>query len=399
VATTPNRAEAESEESRIVRLPFAARGRASLADRPAVGAPEPARFRAPVTPARETPTPTPFRAGAERPTTVITPPVRTIEEPVAPPVADVVPPTQPRADAVVEGALARRFLGVPVALLATGGVIVIALAAIALLLTPSLLFEENLDTSALPNTSAVAAGTPVAQIASARSTAVARPASAAPAAQAEPVAEPTQPPAVVTLPPDPAPTAVPSVSNVLMDERFADNGRNWPSSAQGIALLTGGTYRIAPSQAGQFVAIGAPIAQILQDVVVSATFRKLGGPAGGGYGIIVRDQATTPQNGAQQNGQYYVLEAGDKGEVGIWRRDGDRWVDLLPWQRSDAVRVGSAANELTVRAVGNNLTLAVNGTEVATRTDSALAAGGVGLFVGGDGNNVAVDRFTVQTAP
>ena len=152
-----------------------------------------------------------------------------------------------------------------------------------------------------------------------------------------------------------------------------------------------------PISAGQFVAVGAPITNVLQDVVVSATFHKVSGPQGGGYGIIVRDQATTPQNGTAQSGRYYVLEAGDKGEVGIWRREGDRWVDLLPWQHSDAVKAGSATNDLTVRAIGTRLSLSVNGTEVATHTDTALTSGGVGLFVGGDGNRVAVDRFTIQT--
>ena len=46
--------------------------------------------------------------------------------------------------------------------------------------------------------------------------------------------------------------------------------------------------------------------------------------------------------------------------------------------------------------MGNRLSLSVNGTEVATRTDGALTGGKVGLFVGGDGNQVAVDHFFVQ---
>jgi hypothetical protein len=148
---------------------------------------------------------------------------------------------------------------------------------------------------------------------------------------------------------------------------------------------------------GQFVAIGAPIADVLQDVVVNASFRKLSGPAGGGYGIIVRDQSAATHDGATQDGRYYVLEVGDKGEVGIWRRDGDHWADLLPWQRSDAVKPGTATNELTVRASGNRLSMSVNGTQVVSRTDAAYSSGGVGIFVGGDGNQVAVDRFIVQT--
>jgi hypothetical protein len=185
--------------------------------------------------------------------------------------------------------------------------------------------------------------------------------------------------------------------SILFDERFASNDRNWPSTPQGTGYLTNGSYRIGPNQAGQFVAIGAPIVDALKDVVVNATFHKLSGPSGGGYGIIVRDQASPPQNGTSQDGRYYVLEVGDNGEVGMWRRDGDHWADLLPWQPNAAVKPGIASNELSVRAVGNRLSLTVNGTLVATKADDTFAAGGVGVFVGGDGNQVAVDRFSIQT--
>jgi len=183
----------------------------------------------------------------------------------------------------------------------------------------------------------------------------------------------------------------------LLDEHFTNNSHTWPSNPQGTALVSSGSYQLQPRQAGQFVAIGAPGLEPLGDVVVTATFHKLDGPPGGGYGILVRDQSPTPQNGTSQNGRYYVLEVGDKGEVGMWRRDGDHWVDLMPWQHADAVRTDNAANEVSVRAIGDRLDLSVNGALVATRTDGTFTSGGVGLFVGGDGNHVAVDRFSVQT--
>ena len=111
----------------------------------------------------------------------------------------------------------------------------------------------------------------------------------------------------------------------------------------------------------------------------------------------MRDQGPAPRDGSNQQGRYYVLETGDKGEVGIWRRENDRWIDLLPWQRSDAVRPGGAPNELSAKAVGDRLSLSVNGVEVGFRNDSTLAVGNVGIFVGGDGNQVAVDQLTVGT--
>jgi hypothetical protein len=130
--------------------------------------------------------------------------------------------------------------------------------------------------------------------------------------------------------------------------------------------------------------------------VVTATFRKSGGPPGGGYGLVVRDQRPTPRDGHDQTGAFYVAEVGDRGEVGLWRRDGDHWVDLVPWTPSAAVRPGGSPNELSLRALGATLTMLVNGTEVARQADPTLASGQVGLFVGGDLNEVIVDHFLVQ---
>ena len=46
--------------------------------------------------------------------------------------------------------------------------------------------------------------------------------------------------------------------------------------------------------------------------------------------------------------------------------------------------------------MGRRLTFLVNGAEVASREDGALAEGTVGIFAGGDLNEVALERFAVQ---
>ncbi len=52
---------------------------------------------------------------------------------------------------------------------------------------------------------------------------------------------------------------------------------------------------------------------------------------------------------------------------------------------------------LTAQAAGQQLMFLVNGTPVASVVDTVLAEGAVGLFVGGDFNEVVIDRFVVQT--
>ena len=159
---------------------------------------------------------------------------------------------------------------------------------------------------------------------------------------------------------------------MLLDDTFSSNARDWPSSPQGNAWVTSGGYRLIPRTAKQFVAVGAPLVDVPRDVVVNATFRKLGGPPGGGYGIILRDQGGVPRDGTNQGGHFYVLEAGDKGEFGIWLRDGDHWVDLMPWQHTDAIHQDTGTNQLTVSAIGDRLSMSINGTLVATHTDASL---------------------------
>jgi multidrug efflux pump subunit AcrA (membrane-fusion protein) len=185
-------------------------------------------------------------------------------------------------------------------------------------------------------------------------------------------------------------------SEILLDENFADNDRQWPTNPRGAAWWSGGIYNML-SATDQFVAVGAPLSQPLADVTVTATFRKVGGPAGGGYGIIVRDQDPSSHDGTNQSGDFYAVEAGDEGTVGIWRRAGGEWVDIVPWTKSDVVRAGTEENTLSVEAAGDQLIFTVNGTEVTRASDAKLAKGGVGVFVGGDADAVALTHFLVET--
>ncbi|HYW86504.1 MAG TPA: hypothetical protein VFB50_01940 [Chloroflexota bacterium] len=282
------------------------------------------------------------------------------------------------------------------------------IAVVAALLLPRLddvfVDEQGVDLSSLPNASAAIAGTPVSDLPAAKPTADLDTATNADStAQSEPTAAAVNTSAAAagvepTTQPEPTAAPAPASTRTLLDESFDDNSRNWPNNPQGIAWVSGGTLRLEPRRASQFVALGIPpVGEILQDVTISGIFRKIGGPPGCGYGFIVRDQGPGPRDGVNQAGRYYVLEVDDKGEVGIWRRDGDRWVDLLPWQRADAVHTGNATNDVTVRASGERLSLSVNGTEVAASNDKTLTVGNVGIFVGGDGNQVALEQLTVKT--
>ena len=225
-------------------------------------------------------------------------------------------------------------------LLASGAVLGLALLAVAaLVLVPRL--NRGLPTppsasatqapNAAPPTQADAAATAVRPIAAASpvaSTAAApsaRPAgSTAPAVTvagtaATPAGSAGGPAAAASvIAASPVASLAPGAANAgqpLIDVRFANTASsNWLENPP-FAGFSDGAYRLQARQATRFVAVGAPVEQPLGDVVVSATFRKTGGPPGGGYGLIIRDQGPDPRDGVNQNLNAYVLEAGDRGRI------------------------------------------------------------------------------------
>jgi hypothetical protein len=228
----------------------------------------------------------------------------------------------------------------------------------------------------------------------------ASPAAAPVAAEAAPTA--AIPPAVLQQAPEAAPPAIAAPAGpgarVLFEDRFQDGPRLWPSDPLGPARYESTGYRLYAREAGQFVALGAPFRQPLRDALITASFTKVGGPAGGIYGLIVRDSGPEPRDGTNQIGNFYVLGVDDRGQYGVWRREGSRWVDIVPLTPSDAVRPGSATNELTALAFDDHLSLTVNGVEVATVLGTEPRPGGVGVYVAGDLNEVQLNRFEVQPA-
>jgi hypothetical protein len=298
--------------------------------------------------------------------------------PSEPPPTPATPTTPPR----------RTFL------LIAGSVVLGLLAAALLVLVLLPRLRPGQPTQAASPTAAVAFA-PVAQ--------PTRTQAAASESEAAPTDAPTVSPtaAVVARSPSPTPRSNPTTIAAgvgpLIDASFSGGpARNWLDNPP-YATWRDGAYRFQARDATRFVAVGVPTNQDLGDVSVSAIFRKTGGPPGGGYGLIVRDQGPGPRDGVNQQMNAYVLEAGDLGDYGIWRRDGDHWVDLVPWTRSANVRSGGSPNNLAVRAAGDQLQFSVNGAQVAAVQDDVLAAGGVGVFVGGDHNEVALDHFTIQS--
>jgi hypothetical protein len=196
-----------------------------------------------------------------------------------------------------------------------------------------------------------------------------------------------------------APTPAPSRPGVVLAHRFVAPLADWPNDPYANTWFADGAYRLFARQPGRFVAVSVPLQESVGDAVLSAQFRKTGGPPGGGYGFIVRAQGViSDRDSPGQTGRYLVLEVGDKGDIGIWQREQTRWIDIVPWTHTDAVREGFEPNTLTVSTRGPALRFEVNDQVVAAITYNGLPpTGGVGIFVGGDLNNVALDWLRIET--
>ena len=214
------------------------------------------------------------------------------------------------------------------------------------------------------------------------------------AAAREPVAAPTVQP-TIAVPPAAAPVPA-SELHMLLDDRYAAGPQAWPGAPDATVWRGNGAFRLRASQPQHFVAVGIPGTDNLGDAIVTAAFHKVGGPAGGGYGLILRDQGPGPRDGLNQDGRFYVFEAGDQGKFGIWLREMDHWVDLLTWTPTGAIHQGTDSNELTVTATGDTMSFLINGIPVASQSDPMLHHGALSLFTGGDGNEVAVEHVTVR---
>jgi hypothetical protein len=182
-------------------------------------------------------------------------------------------------------------------------------------------------------------------------------------------------------------------TRLVLEADFSSLQPGWPNDPSGTAWFAADGYHLFARQPGQFVSVAAPLREGLRNVRVEATFKKLGGPPGGSYGLILRDDGPGALDGKNQGGRYYVVCAADNSQVGAWRREHDHWDDLLAWTRSAAVQPDGQTNRLSAQAVGEHLTFAVNGMQVLDVTDAELRQGGVGIFAGGDLNAALVQNF------
>jgi len=127
------------------------------------------------------------------------------------------------------------------------------------------------------------------------------------------------------------------------------------------------------------------------DTQVEVLATRDGGPDSSEFGILCRYQDAD---------NFYLLEMSNDGFAAIYKQLAGDWVELRPWQASDAIHTGDGAvNQMRADCVGDQLALYANGVLAAEARDPDFTSGDVGLQVGtfdDPGANILFDDFVVR---
>ena len=179
---------------------------------------------------------------------------------------------------------------------------------------------------------------------------------------------------------------------VLFQDDFSDPESGWDrlSKAEGGTDYLDGSYRIWVEKP-QVDYWGNP-GRIFQDVRVSVTAFKAGGPDDNDFGVICRYRDTE---------NFYAFLISSDGFYGIEKFEaGERTlIGQEGMLNTRLIHQGQASNEILAECVGEHLALYVNGELLASVQDGSFAAGDVGLIAGTfdePGVDIRFDDFVVH---
>jgi len=176
--------------------------------------------------------------------------------------------------------------------------------------------------------------------------------------------------------PTPKPPAGGSSQQILFKDDFSDTSSGWDRTTNdyGTSDYYNGGYRINVLKTDSFF-FANPSQSLQNDVRVEVDATKIGGPDDNAFGVQCRYQDVD---------NYYFFYISSDGYVGIGIDNAGSKTILSSSDgnmTSDSnIKQGAATNHLRADCVGSTLTLYVNGTQVATASDSTFTGGDVGLI-------------------
>ena len=173
---------------------------------------------------------------------------------------------------------------------------------------------------------------------------------------------------------------------VIFEDDFSDPKSGWSSfvDEDGETKYENGEFII---RVGKPMYLAWSDQEYLYDpIVIEADVRVVESVGDGDYGFIC---------GLVDNEHFYVLEISEDGYYTIWKQDGQETIFLVDWKYSQEV-AGGGQFRLSAMCGKDQLVLAVNGTVLASTSDTDYQAGGIGMMAGTfdlEGFKVAFDNL------
>jgi len=188
---------------------------------------------------------------------------------------------------------------------------------------------------------------------------------------------------------------VPTPDSQLWADDFSVFQKNWAlfDTDEMAAYVQQGELYL--EDRGKGIAVYAPlVGQTYEDVDVTVQIRHVQGSMDNWMGVVCR---------LQDEANYYLFAISADGHYLIQKVEDDVVLPIAGPQFSDAINVGKAKNQLSVRCEGDVFSLRVNRNLLITRTDAGAGASGqIALFAdavdSGGTVVVAFDNF-VLSAP
>ncbi|MHB9034799.1 MAG: zinc ribbon domain-containing protein [Anaerolineae bacterium] len=168
---------------------------------------------------------------------------------------------------------------------------------------------------------------------------------------------------------------------VIYKDNFSNANSGWDAwnNSESVGGYENNAYAIEVSLANTFYWANA--GQDLQNYILDIDTKKLSGVDNNHFGVILR---------YQDNKNFYMFGIASDGYYHFGYYANDAWTDLIAWTQSSAINAGSSNNHITIKCIGSDFTLSVNGEELGSVSDSSFSAGDIGLFVG------AIDETPVK---
>jgi hypothetical protein len=193
-----------------------------------------------------------------------------------------------------------------------------------------------------------------------------------------------------TFPSAAVPTSAPDSGTLLFKDDFSSPSSGWDHTKyeEGIMDYDQGTYRML---------VNAPDLNFWStphkdytDTRAEVDTGKMGGPDENRIGLICRSDG--------KNYYFFIVTSDGYYGLGLFNNGQAKLLGQDQLQMSDAIHKGMAVNHLRADCKGADLTLFVNGFQVAKASDATLKHGDVGLLAGTfkqTGADIIFDNFVV----